>query len=722
MPKKKTLRFTDEASKRLAKSVGYTGSIDGSPAAIKEYGEFLRNNPEADQLMKHYKTQAMQMAKGGMVKTRKNYQTGGLAAPQVTGVGTPQYLPPQTAAGRSIQDESTRRIFQPSTPFGGTVTPVGTQLQEGQFVDPASGQVVGDRAAGAVLAQTSQAGMAPQFEAAKTTAQTAAAGIEGAIQPFDAAQVGQQVGITGQEQDTTAVSDIQAAQGTATVTQNEIQRDIQDGELISGVADAEKAAAFTEQIQAATATPSDKATVQGQLGILTADFDAANPPAWAAGALRAATAKMAQRGLGASSMAGQAIIQATLEAATPIAAADAATVAQFESQNLSNRQQRAMLSAQQRAVFMGQEFDQAFQSRVQNSARIGDIANMNFTADQQIQLENSRNANTMNLSNLSNNQATVMAEAASLAQLEVSSLNNRQQAAVQNAQNFLQVDMTNASIQQQTDMFKAQQRAAATLTDTAAENASRQFNASSDNQVDQFFSQLATQTNQFNTSQANAQQQFNSGQVNTISRFNQEVANQRDQFNARNQLVVDQSNAVWRRNVATAATSQVNRANELNAKAVLDISNTAYNNVWQYYDDVIEWAHTSAESELDRNNAMAIAELTAQTKADTAEANRDSAAGQAVGGLIGTLGSAFISGGFFSDMRLKENIKLVKRLDSGIGLFTWEWNDIAERLGAKSRRVKGVIAQDVMKYLPDLVWKDRDTGYYKVNTWKALLT
>ena len=54
MPKKKTLRFTDEASKRLAKSVGYTGSIDGSPAAIKEYGEFLRNNPEADQLMKHY--------------------------------------------------------------------------------------------------------------------------------------------------------------------------------------------------------------------------------------------------------------------------------------------------------------------------------------------------------------------------------------------------------------------------------------------------------------------------------------------------------------------------------------------------------------------------------------------------------------------------------------------------------------------------------------------
>ena len=39
-----------------------------------------------------------------------------------------------------------------------------------------------------------------------------------------------------------------------------------------------------------------------------------------------------------------------------------------------------MLAAEQRANFMGMEFTQDFQARVQNSARIGDIANMNFTA------------------------------------------------------------------------------------------------------------------------------------------------------------------------------------------------------------------------------------------------------------------------------------------------------------------------------------------------------
>jgi hypothetical protein len=69
-------------------------------------------------------------------------------------------------------------------------------------------------------------------------------------------------------------------------------------------------------------------------------------------------------------LAGQAIVQATIEAALPIAQADAATVAQFEAQNLSNRQQRAMLAAQQRAQFIGQEFDQEFQARVQNAVAL----------------------------------------------------------------------------------------------------------------------------------------------------------------------------------------------------------------------------------------------------------------------------------------------------------------------------------------------------------------
>ena len=699
MARKRTLRFTPEASQRLAKAVGYTGPIDGSPAALKEYGEFLQKNPDAGRLMDQYRQKALQMAKGGMVPIKKSYQTGGIVQPTTTAQTTPQFQPPQIVGpepGReAITDESIRRTFRPSLPFGAGATPVSATVQADQLITPSSGIVTGDRAAGAVLAQTSQAAAAPQFDATTFEAAQGTPSLEQPLSQLTPAQVAQQQAIVGQEQNTSAVSNIQAAQGAAVATQNQVQRQIQTGELVSPAANAETAAAFTEQIQAATATPDDKATVLGQLEILTKDFDATNPPQWAAGALRAATQTLARRGLGASSIAGQAIVQAALEAATPIAQADASIQAEFQRQNLSNRQQIAMLSAQQRAAFIGQEFDQTFQSRVQNAARIGDIANANFTADQQIQLENSRQVHTVNLSNLSNNQARIMAEAAAIAQLEAGSLNNRQQAAVQNAQNF-------------------------------AQNAARQFNATSDNQVDQFFAQLATTANQFNTSQTNAQQQFNAGQVNTLGRFNQEIANQRDQFNARNRLVVDQSNAVWRRSVATAATTAVNRTNELNAKAILDISNSAYNNLWQYFSDVVELAQDSAENELDRNTNLAIAELTAETQSDVAEASRKSAAGQAVGGLIGTLGSAIISKGVggifgFSDIRLKDNVKLIKRLDSGIGLFSWDWNDLSKKLGVNSRRVKGVIAQDVKKYYPNLVFKDLETGYYRVNTWKALL-
>jgi hypothetical protein len=107
-------------------------------------------------------------------------------------------------------------------------------------------------------------------------------------------------------------------------------------------------------------------------------------------------------------------------------------------------------------------------------------------------------------------------------------------------------------------------------------------------------------------------------------------------------MVIAQSNAQWRRQIATADTAAVNRANELNANAVLDISKTAYNNLWTYYADTMEWAWKSAESELDRYSAMAIAELDAKTSAAASAAAGKSAAGNAIGSLIGTLGSAWI--------------------------------------------------------------------------------
>ena len=442
--------------------------------------------------------------------------------------------------------------------------------------------------------------------------------------------VSDQAQVAAQQQTTSAVTGMQGAQGVSTDVVAPAPREMQTGELIDPVANAASAAAFTEQVQAATATPSAQATVQGQLEGLMQQFEGGETPAWAAGSMRTAMATLSARGLGASSLAGQAVIQATMEAALPIAQMDAQVQAQFESQNLTNRQQRAMLSAQQRATFLGMEFDQAFQARVQNSARIGDIANMNFSAEQNIALENARAANTVNLNNLSNRQAMVMAEAAALSNLDMANLNNRQQAAVQNAQSFLQMDMANLSNDQQTAMFKSQQNIQALFTDQAAENASAQFNATSQNQTDQYFANLRSQTSQFNASQQNAMDQFNVNSVNALREFNSEIQQQRDLFNAQNGLLIAQSNAQWRQTVSTANTAAQNESNMNFAKTINALTATNLDAYWQRERDVMSFAYASGESAADRVATILQTELEAELKAEYQDA-----AGK--GGLFATL-------------------------------------------------------------------------------------
>ena len=517
-------------------------------------------------------------------------------------------------------------------------------------IDPATDQDITagtGEVSGQVAAQPSGTGVSSTVDqvtgtdAATITAAQSAAGIKGVTDTTTAEQSQFDATIQAQEQNESSVSKVEAAQGEANFIDGPANREIQDGELIDSVANAEKASKYTEQIQAATASPSQKATVQGQLEKLYSDFDAAEPPPWASGAIRAANAAMAARGLSASSLAGQAVVQASMEAAIPIAQADASIFATFEQTNLSNRQQRAMLAAQQRAAFIGQEFDQAFQARVANAARISDVANLNFNAEQQVILENSRIANTFDLQNLSNKQALVMAEAASLSQLDISNLNNRQQAAVQNSQNFLQVDMANLSSRQQTTMFNAQSRVQSIFSDAAATNAARQFNATSQNQTDQFFANLGTQVNQFNSAQSNAMDQFNIGQTNAINQFNTNIANQRDQFNAQNQLVIGQSNAQWRRQIATADTAAINRQNEFNATAALGVSNQAYANIQQFTRDLMFKAIESSENALDRETRIATAIFNANNaitlKDIEADAKLDSSISTAIGTGIGAV-------------------------------------------------------------------------------------
>ena len=587
----------DSALLIIAKMNGFGGDDIDSAKTFMNSSEGLRRKARAV---------GVAMNKGGMTKK-----------------------PIYAAEGTFVQQQAERDanlIAQTMQPMQANVQYM--QPQAADFVPVDAGQTVPI----APFAEAATAGTVQQANQQVTpSVQTAAftpayTGIQAETAGMTAAQgtVSTQAQTTAQQQLTSGVTGMTAAQGTATMVNAPAAREIQAGEIISGVADAEKAATFNEQIQAASALPSTQATVAGQLEGLMQQFEGGNTPAWAAGSMRAATATLAARGLGASSMAGQAIIQASMEAALPIAQMDAQVQAQFEGQNLSNRQARAMLSAQQRAQFLGMEFDQAFQARVQNSARVGDIANMNFTAEQNIALENSRSANTMNLNNLSNRQAMVMAEAAALSNLDMANLNNRQQTAVQNAQNFMQMDMTNLSNEQQTTMFKAQQNIQALFTDQAAENAAAQFNASSENQTNQFFANLASQTGQFNASQQNAMDQFNVNSVNALREFNSEIQQQRDLFNAQNGLVIAQSNAQWRQNLTTLNTAAQNESNMDFAKTMAGFTARNLDSYWQTERDIMSFAFQTENNNADRATSIALQNLKNEAGADEAAASKSS--------------------------------------------------------------------------------------------------
>ena len=205
---------------------------------------------------------------------------------------------------------------QASTATGPTVTPTSTA----QAVASAPG--VAQTTAGTVASQGQVSTDATVQAAQQTPAQLA----QLALTPSQIAQAAQ--------------------------VQAPVARSLQTGETISGSAVDMATVKAETNFAAATGAPSTDATVQGQLTQLMADFEGGNQPTWAAGAMRAATAAMAQRGLGASSMAGQALIQAAMESALPIAQMDAAAYARFEEQSLSNRQQTAMFAAEKKSTVL----------------------------------------------------------------------------------------------------------------------------------------------------------------------------------------------------------------------------------------------------------------------------------------------------------------------------------------------------------------------------------
>ena len=256
----------------------------------------------------------------------------------------------------------------------------------------------------------------------------------------------------------------------------------------------------TAPMTAQTGQIASDATVQGQLEglqqqVTNAVAQGQNLPAWALGAQNLVVANMAKRGMGASSMYAEALAQGVMQAATPIAAADADTYKQMIFQNLNNRQQAAVTNAQS-------------------------YLNMDLST-----LSNNQQAN---LQNLAARQATLFTDQAA-----------SNAAAQFNATSQNQVDefFTNLSTQVKTN--NAQRADSMNTFENAEKNKVAAINANNTTEVNRANAEREAAINQFNASLKDNREKFNVENQRVIDQSNTQW---RRQINTANTAAINAAN------------------------------------------------------------------------------------------------------------------------------------------------------------------------------------
>lgn len=230
-------------------------------------------------------------------------------------------------------------------------------------------------------------------------------------------------------------------------------------------------------VQAQTAELDEKATTTYQLEQILSSLEEGKPmPAWAAPAVRKVSAVMQARGMGSSSMASAAMVQAVMESGITIAANDAAKYAQIGLANLTNRQQAAL----------------------SNAAMMASVDKANLSARQQAAVTNAQLLLQTDIANLSAQQKADTLEYNALVQGMFKDAAEQNAAAQFNAKNQLQVEEFFAELETQVETANANRNAA---------------------------------TQQFNANEANAQAQFNSTMRDARERFNANMQFAVDQSN-----------------------------------------------------------------------------------------------------------------------------------------------------------------------------------------------
>ena len=255
-------------------------------------------------------------------------------------------------------------------------------------------------------------------------------------------------------------------------------------------------------VEAVTEELDPKATTQYQLGELMKSIEEGKPlPAWASPSVRRVSAVMASRGMGSSSMASAAMIQAIMESGVPIAKADADKYATIQLTNLSSKNKAALQNAM--------TYSQMDQANL--SARL-QAAVTNAQGFLQIDLKNVDNLQATNTMNFQANLQALFKDAAEENARKQFNAKNEVQVAEFFAELGSQVDAANKNRTANMRQYNTSQQNAMEQFKVQTEDAREKFNANMKFAVDQSNTQWRREINTANTATQNETNRINAAQ------------------------------------------------------------------------------------------------------------------------------------------------------------------------------------------------------------------
>lgn len=423
-------------------------------------------------------------------------------------------------------------------------------------------------------------------------------------------------------------------------------------EALTGDAVAKAASTtFTQALEAKaiTGTVSANSTVAGQLEKLMSSFDDGTP-AWAAGALRSVNATMLARGLGGSSMAAAAMVQAAMETTLPIAQADASIFQAMDMENVRNAQAVSLANAA-----AAQNFDLANLSNRQAANLQKSLGNTN------LQMQNLSNAQEAVLAQaqlkaslrgqvLGVKENVSIANAARYAQVNDINLTNTQQSSILRSSQALEVDMANLSNRQQTALSNLQVKAAMMGQDltneqqTAVLTTTQAFEsklAEATRKQQAFIQDAASIAAMEGQSLSNSQQTqlFNVGNVVAERGLNLNNEQQTTLFNSTNKMTMDVED-LSNRQQAVLAEAQIEAAMKgqeltndqqiriIKTERIAEIANQQFSADTARVMRTSELANTVDLSNLSNRNAKVMADAAAMSQVDVTNLNNRQQAAQ----------------------------------------------------------------------------------------------